>query len=244
MLLLSVSLAINPIELANALTNAVEISKESAKIEHPAVVMIAYQPSPDGSVGHVYVYGCGRYAAARTRVVLDGLPSTEAIGLSITREHASELSTELRKLSRAAGTRVGIGMYEEAVEGINPDTGVSSWGNLAVIWQEKYLTHLHDADSTGRYDNIWQRVDELAATPGDPLSGVTLQTLVLSRIGKCKGVGEVADLRATPLPGVIAAKLGANFVALLGEVNKGSFAAGGKWGGGPGTPDQLWPSAA
>ena len=208
------------------------------------MVMIAYQPSPDGLVGHVYVYGCGRYAAARTKVVLENLPSPEAISLSITRDHAAELSSALRKLSRAAGTVVGVGMYAEAIEGHNPETGASSWGNLAVIWQEKYLTHLHDADVHGKYDNVWGRVDELASANGNELAAVALQVSVLSRVSKMKGAFEVADIRATPLPGVVAVKLGTNIVALLGEVNKAGFAAGGKWGNGPGGAEQLWPSAA
>lgn len=226
------------------LTNAVEISKEAANIEHPKVVMIAYQPSSDGSKGEVYVYGCGRYAAGRTKAVLEGLPSSEAASTSISREHATELSSVLRKQSRSASALIGVSIHDEAFEGFNPDTGASSWGSFAVMSGESYLTHLHDADPDGRYDNIWQRVDDLAASASDSMPGLALQTSVLSRIGKCKGVGEVIDLRVTPLPGVVAAKLGANFVALLGEVNKGSFAAGGKWGGGPGGPDQLWPMAS
>lgn len=235
-----VQLAISPIDLANLLSNAVEISKEAARIEHPPVVLVAYQPSPDGVVGTLYSYGCGRYAAGRTRAVLDGLPSAEAMSLSITRDHAAGLSSELRKLSRAAGTRVGVTMHDEPFEGVNPDTGKQSWGNFAISWQDKYLTHLHDADPHGKYDAIWQRVDELASPAGDPLPGLALQVGVLSRLTKMRAVGEIADLRSTPLPGVVAAKLGPDFVGLLGEVNRASFVAGGKWGNGPGSPEQLW----
>lgn len=225
------------------LTNAVEISKEAAKIDHPTVVLVAYQPSSDGSKGTVYVYGCGRYAAARTKATLEGLPSTEALSTSITREHAAELSSVLRKQSRSASALIGVSMRDEAFEGHNPETGASTWGNFAVMHGEDYLTHLHDADVHGRYDNIWHRVDELSSAAGDSATAVALQVAVLSRLSKAKGVGEVADLRTTPLPGVIAAKLGSNFVALLGEVNRGSFATGGKWGIGPGTPEQLWATA-
>jgi hypothetical protein len=232
-----------PIDLANMLTNAVEISKEAARIEAPQCILLAYQPSPDGLVGHVYAYGCGRYAAGRTRASLDGLPSSEAMSLSLTREHAEELSSALRKTSRAADARVSVTMSEDAVEGTHPETGAATWGNLAVGYANKYLTHLHDADPTGKYDQIWSRVDELAAATGDRVAGVTLMVGVLNRLMKCKGVGEVADIRVTPLPGVVAAKLGPDFVALLGEVNKQSFATGGKWGDGPGNPQQVWPIA-
>ncbi|MBT2587900.1 hypothetical protein [Arthrobacter sp. ISL-95] len=226
------------------LTNAVEISKEAANIDHPKVVMIAYQPSSDGSKGEVYVYGCGRYAAGRTKAVLEGLPSSDALSASITRDHAAELSSVLRKQSRSASALIGVTMAEQAFEGKNPETGVSSWGSFAVMSGELYLTHLHDADASGKYDSIWTRVDDLASEPGDPLTALALQTNVLSRVGKVKGVGDAIDFRTTPLPGVIAAKLGANFVALLGEINRGSFATGGKWGNGPGTADQLWPAAS
>lgn len=238
----ALSFAMNPIDLANMLTNAVEISKEAPRIEHPESVLIAYQPSSDGLVGQVLVYGCGRYAAGRTMATLDGLPSSEAMSLSITREHAAELSSALRKTSRAADTRVSVDMSEVATEKVNPETGAPSWGNLAVGYQQNYLAVLHDADPHGKFDAIWARVDDLAATTGDRVAGVTLMVGVLNRVQKLKGVGEVADIRSTPLPGVVAARLGSNFVALLGEVNKGSFVAGGKWGDGPGNQSQVWPA--
>jgi hypothetical protein len=231
----------NPIDLANMLTNAVEISKEGPRIEVPDAVLIAYQPSPDGLVGHVYVYGCGRYAASRMRASLDGLPSAEPTSLTITRGHAEELSSQLRKTSRAADTRVSVTMAEEPMQGEHPETGAPTWGNLAVGYKEKYLSHLHDADVHGRYEAIWARIDELAASAGDPVTGVALMVGVLGRLNKTKGVGEVADLRTTPMANVIAAKLGADFVALLGEVNKQSFVTGGRWGSGPGRAEELWP---
>ena len=232
----------NPITLANMLTNAVEISKEAARIEHPQSLLLAYQPSPDGTVGQLLVYGCGRYAAGRTVVSLEGLPSSEAISLSITRDHAAELSSALRKTSRAADTRVGVALHESPVEGVHPDTGAPTWGNLVVAYGDKQLGHLHDSDPHGKYDAIWSRVDDLAATTGDPVAGVVLHVGVLNRVSKMKGVGEVADLRTTPLTGVVAAKLGEGFVALLGEVNRGSYMVGGRFGDGPGRPEQLWPT--
>jgi hypothetical protein len=232
----------NPITLANMLTNAVEISKEAARIEMPDSVLLAYQPSPDGTVGMLVVYGCGRYAAGRTVASLEGLPSSEAISLSITRDHAAELSSALRKTSRAADTRVGVALHEQPVEGVHPETGSPTWGNLVVAYGDKQLGHLHDSDPHGKYENTWARIDDLAAMIGDPIAGVALHVGVLNRVSKLKGVGEVADLRTTPLPGVVAAKLGAGFVALLGEVNRGSFVAGGRWGDGPGRAEQLWPT--
>jgi hypothetical protein len=239
-----VSLAIKPLDLANLLTNAVEISKEAARIETPGAILLAYQPSPDGKVGQLYSYGCGRYAAGRTRATLDSLPSSEAMSVSLTREHAEELASALRKTSRAAESRVGVNLTDVAVERVNPETGGSSWGNLAVSYKDDYLAVLHDADPHGRFENIWSRIDDLAATAGDPVAGVALMVGVLNRIQKIKGAGDVADLRATPLPGVIAAKLGADCVLLLGEINKGSYASGGRYRDGPGRPDHLWPVAS
>jgi hypothetical protein len=66
---------------------------------------------------------------------------------------------------------------------------------------------------------------------------------VLSRLTKLKGIGVVADIRTTQLPGVVAAKIGGDFVALLGEVNKQSFISGGRHGDGPGNPQLVWPAA-
>ena len=237
-----VNFAMSPIDLANMLTNAVEMSKEAAKIEGPDSILIAYQPSSDGLLGSVLVYGCGRYAAGRTVAYLDGLPSPESMSLSITRGHAEELSSALRKTSRAAGTRVSVGMTESPVEEVNPETGAATWGNFSVGYNEKYLTHLHDSDPHGRFDQIWSRVDQLASSTGEPIAGLALHVGVLSRLSRVKGVGEIADLRTTPLPGVVAAKLGEHFVALLGEVNRENFVSGGRWQSGPGSANQLWPA--
>jgi hypothetical protein len=239
----AVSFSMNPITLANMLTNAVEISKEAANIEAPDSLLLAYQPSPDGRVGTLVIYGCGRYAAGRTVASLDDLPSSEAISLSITRDHAAELSSALRKTSRAADTRVGVALHEQAVEGIHPETGSPTWGNLVVAYGDKQLGHLHDSDPHGKLDQVWSRVDDLAAATGDPVTGVLLHVGVLGRLTKMKGTSsEVADVRTTPMPGVVAVKMGAGFVALLGEVNKASFLAGGRFGDGPGRPEQLWAS--
>lgn len=236
----AVSFAINPITLANMLSNAVEISKEGPNIDGVSAILLAYQPAPDGLVGQVLVYGCGRYAAGRSTAHSEGLPSVESISVSIARDYAAELSSVLRKSSRAIDARVGVAIHEQAVEGVHPETGASTWGNLIVAFGDKQLGHLHDADVHGRFDQVWSRVDELASSAGDSVAGVTLQVGVLSRLSKLKGVGDIADVRSTPLAGVVAIKLGANQVVLLGEVNKSAFESGGRWGTGPGGADQLW----
>lgn len=240
----SVSFSLNPITLANLLTNAVEISKEAARVDHPPLVMLAYQPAADNSAGTLLAYSCGRYAASRGLLLLEGLPSGEAISLSITRDHAAELSTALRRTSRAADTRVGVAMHNEAVSGVHPETGATTWGNLVVAYGDKQLGHLHDADVHGKFDGAWQRIDDLASATGDKVAGLALHVGVLNRLSKLKGVGEVADIRSTPLAHCVAVKLGSGFVALLGEVNRGSFVSGGRHGDGPGSAEQLWPVAS
>jgi hypothetical protein len=238
----AVEFPINPKALANLLSNAVEISKEAANIATPGSVLLAYQPSPDQKFGHVLAYGCGRYAAGRTRAVLEGLPSNEAMSLSLTTEHAASLATAVRKTSAAASALVRVYMHEEPVEGRNPETGASTWGNLMVTYQDDVLAHLHDSDPAGKFDGIWQRMDELAMNvdAGERMPNLALQVNVLSRLAKLRDVEDVADLRTTQMPGVVAAKLGEHCVALLGEVNRQSYTSGGRWSTGPGSPAHLW----
>ncbi|MDR6794826.1 hypothetical protein J2X12_002837 [Pseudarthrobacter oxydans] len=40
------------------------------------------------------------------------------------------------------------------------------------------------------------------------------------------------------------AKIGSDFVALLGEVNKQAYISGGRHGDGPGNPQLVWPMAS
>jgi hypothetical protein len=115
-----------------------------------------------------------------------------------------------------------------------------------VTYRDDVLAHLHDSDPQGKFDAIWQRMDELALNvdAGERMPNVALQVSVLSRLAKLRDVGDVADLRTTQVPGVAAAKLGENCVALLGEVNRASYVAGGRWTTGPGQPSHLWPAAS
>lgn len=237
----SVSFAINPIVLANMLTNAVEISKEGANITGVGEILVAYQPSADGLVGEVFTYGCGRYAAARTATQLDGLPGGDAGSVSITREHAESLASTLRKTSRTATARVGVVISAEPVQVTDPETGKQSWGNLTVGYQSAYLACLFDSDSQGRLDAIWRRIDDLIADqPGDEHAHITLKVDVLSRLSKIRGGGLIADIRTTPMTGVAKIKLGSDVVALVGEVNRADYRSGGRWSDGPGNPSHLW----
>ena len=112
---------VRPIELADALYNAVELSGDHGGKPGCPHVLICYQPAPDGRVGIVVVYGASRLIAGRTTIVLDTLAPEDHVSVAIARDKADALQSALRGYGRAKSTRVGVRLSDEGFDVVDYD---------------------------------------------------------------------------------------------------------------------------
>ena len=220
--------AIHPRELADILANAVDVGKD--KTTHPLIYLRA-------SGDTLHAYGRGRYAAGTdSRRFTAGEPQYAEV--VITEDEASELATALRAVEGAGrkGTVVGMSIIERQ--------------KLMVENGAEILCELPDADtnevSFGMPDEVsdWEEIDELLAeferhTP-EPLTRFAFQKDILARMNKIRADSPVMDIALHPRSHAVGIALGSTFRALVAGVDRQAFATGGKWGDGPGNPEQLW----
>lgn len=220
--------AIHPRELADILANAVDIGKD--KTTHPLIYLRA-------SGDTLHAYGRGRYAAGTdSRPFTAGEP--QYAELVITEDEASELATVLRAVEGAGrkGTTIGVTMVERQ--------------SLTVEDGATILCELPDADtnetSFGMPDEVsdWEEIDGLLAeferhTPS-PITRFGFQKDILARMNKIRADSPVMDMALHPRGHAVGVALGSTFRALIAGVDRNAFANGGKWGDGPGKPEQLW----
>jgi hypothetical protein len=219
----------HPKELADILSNAVDIGKD--RTTHPLICLAA-------SLDTLHAYGRGRYTAGRD------WRSIEATGpvygaLIITEDEAEELAKALRGVegSGRKDTRIGVQLTER--------------DKLVVRNGEEILCELPDADvnqaTFGEPDDLsdWEEIDELLMDiarhiPVGIDSRFAFQKDILARMNKIRADSNVMDIALHPTGHAVGIALGSTFRALIAGVDRQSFATGGKWGEGPGTPEQLW----
>lgn len=63
---------------------------------------------------------------------------------------------------------------------------------------------------------------------------------ILTRLNKIRGKTQVADFSSHPSGRFVGVTLGPSFRALAAGVDRNAYGNGGKWGDGPGKPDDLW----
>jgi hypothetical protein len=220
---------IHPKDMADILANAVDIGKD--KTTHPLICLAA-------SADSLHAYGRGRYTAGRDWRPFDA-DGAQYAAIVITEDEAAELATALRGVEGAGrkDTRIGVTMTER--------------GTLTVRNGEDVLCELPDADtneiSFGEPDDLsdWEEIDELLmdirrSQDSQPLTRFAFQKDILARMNKIRADSNVMDIALHPNGRVVGIALGSTFRAVVAGVDRQSFATGGKWGEGPGTPEQLW----
>lgn len=240
---MTVKFQIHPKLLADCIANAVEIGKEARSVQGVDHVLLTYQPDAGGKFGEVYCHGFGRYAAGRSRVQLEGLQDRGTASVSIDRDKAAELQSQLRKILGGKAAQVSVEIHEEAVlVNVLNEHGLPepSMVNLLISDGNQTVADLLDSDPAGLFDSKWDSVDEMLAGAAEPTPGpFALATEVVARLGKVKG-GGVADFRKTSHERVLAVAIGPDFRGLLGDVDRELYAAGGPHGDGPGGQDHLF----
>jgi hypothetical protein len=221
------NVSIRPIELADALYNAVELSADHGGKPGCPHVLIAYQ-AHDSGVGVVTVYGASRLIAGRTSVLLDTQAPEDHASVVIGREYADKIQSALRDYGRAKATRVGMRLSEEGFDVVDfDDEGepIVRTVNFSIQKEgEEPLAELADSDPEGRFTDHFNLVDDYAGI--GPLSGPTAFIFeAVKRVTRLKGLEATSmDLAQTTRDHVVAIAAGPHFRGILGELDRETYA--------------------
>lgn len=222
---------VRPIELADALYNAVELSADSGGRPGWPHVLISYQASPDNRTGMVVVTGISRIAAGRTTVLLDTTAPEDYATVVIHRDKAAEIQSALRGFGRAKTARVGVRICEEGWDTVDfdeDDEPVVRTVNLAIQkGDSEPLAELADSDPDRFMDKHFDKFDGYLNTTGGPLTGPTAFGFeAMRRIINLKGLeSKAVDLAMTATEHVVAVSSGPHFRGVLGCLDREVYAA-------------------
>ena len=219
---------VRPIELADALYNAVELSGDHGGKPGCPHVLICYQPAPDGRVGIVVVYGASRLIAGRTTIVLDTLAPEDHVSVAIARDKADALQSALRGYGRAKSTRVGVRLSDEGFDVVDYDENDDPFVltvNLAVTKDDTEIAALADSDPDCRFSGHFDLVDDYVGA--GPLTGPTAFMFdAVKRVTALKGLeARVMDIAGTSHPKIMAVAAGPHFRGIIGELDRAAYVA-------------------
>jgi hypothetical protein len=221
--------SVSPLALADALYNAVELSKETPPKPGCPHVLICYQADSVQGTGLVLVYGSSRLVAGRTAIRLDTQAPEDHASVTISREHASEIQSALRDYGRAKSTRVAVRICEEGWDCVDFDGDEPDVRTVHLSIQKEGLdplAELADSDPGREWDAHFGIVDEYLIGSGAQLAGPTAFPFeALKRVMALKGLeAKVMDLAETTRSSVVALAAGPNFRGIIGELDRAVYA--------------------
>jgi hypothetical protein len=224
--LADLSFGVRPIELADALYNAVELSGDHGGKPGCPHVLICYQPG-DG-VGVVVVYGASRLIAGRTTIILDTMAPEDHVSVAIARDKADALQSALRGYGRAKATRVGVRISDEGFDVVDfndEDEPVVTTVNLSVSKDDTEIAALADSDPECRFSGHFDLVDDYVAA-GSLAGPTAFMFEAVKRVTALKGLeSKVMDLATTSNPSIIALAAGPHFRGIIGELDREAYVA-------------------
>lgn len=220
---------IAPMDLADALYNGVELSKEAPGTTGCPHVMICYQPDETG-VGIVLVYGVSRIVGGRHTLRLETQGPEDHVSVVIHRDHANEIQSALRGMGRAKSARVGVRISDEGFDVVNfTDEGEPEVVTINLSIQkegQEPLAELADSDPSGKLGKYFDVVDDYLVGSGAQLSGPTAFGFeAVRRVTALKGLDTKAlDLAQTTRAHIVAIAAGPNFRGILGVLDRDVYA--------------------
>lgn len=222
--------SVRPIELADALYNAVLLAQENTGKSDCPHVLISYQRGSDGHTGMVTVYGISRLIGGRTTIALDTVAPDDHASVCIGRDYADEVQSLLRSYGRAKSTMIGVRICEEGYDTVEfnddgePDVRTV---HFSITKGEDTVVELAESDPAGEFNAHFDLIDKW--TYPDDLSGPTAFTFeAIKRVTNLKGLGSTTmDLAQTANPHVMALAAGPHFRGILGQIDREAYEAGG-----------------
>ena len=222
--------SVRPIELADALYNAVLLSQENTGRSDCPHVLIAYQRGPDGHTGVVTVYGVSRLIGGRTTIPLDTVAPDEYASVCIGRDYADKVQSLLRGYGRAKSTMIGVRICEDGYDTVEFDEDGSPdvrTVHFSITKDEDTVVELAESDTDNVFGAHFDLIDNWATT--GELAGPTAFTFeAIKRVTNLKGLGATTlDLAQTANPHVMALAAGPHFRGILGQIDREAYEAGG-----------------
>jgi hypothetical protein len=225
--LADLNFGIRPIELADALYNAVTLAQDSGGLPGCPHVLISYQAGLDGRTGAVAVYGISRLIGGRTTINLETQAPDEYVSVCISRERADEVQSLLRSYGRAKSTMVGVRISEEGYDTVDfdddgePDVRTV---HFSITKGEDTVVELAESDPAGEFNGHFDMIDSYNAR--GQLAGPHAFTFeAVKRVTNLKGLGATTmDLGLTHNPSVMVIAAGPHFRGILGAVDREVYA--------------------
>lgn len=219
---------VRPLDLADALYNAVELSKECPPKPGCPHVLICYQDDSEG-LGMILVYGSSRLVAGRTTIMLETQGPQDYVSVTISREHANEIQSALRDYGRGKSTRVAVRINEEGWDTVEWEDDEPAVRTVNLSIQKEGLdplAELADSDPGREWDRHFAIVDDYLIGSGAQLAGPTAFPFEsLKRVMALKGLeAKVMDLAETTHSRVVALAAGPNFRGIIGELERAVYA--------------------
>jgi hypothetical protein len=223
------SFGVRPIELADALYNAVELSADHGGKPGCPHVLIGYQADADGVLGVVTVYGVSRLIGGRTTIILDTQAPEDYAAVAIDRDKANELQSALRGYGRGKSTRVGVRISDDGFDVVDfDDEGEPTviTANLVVSKDDDEIAVLADSDPGGEFSGHFDIVDDYLIGSGAPLLAPALLSFdALRRLINLKGLeAKAVDIAMTKREHVLAIAAGPHFRGILGTLDREVYA--------------------
>lgn len=224
------SFGVRPIELADALYNAVELGKDAGGRPGCPHVMIAYQGDAEDKLGMVLVYGVSRLVGGKTTIMLETQAPKDSACVVIGLDKADQIQSALRGYGRGKATRVGVRISDDGFDVVDFDDDgepVVRTINFSIQKEgEEPLAELADSDPGQDFDRHFAIVDDYLVGSGGPLAGPTAFTFeAVRRITGLKGLeAKVIDLAQTTREHVVAIAAGPNFRGIVGELDREVYA--------------------
>lgn len=223
------SFSIHPLDLANALFNAVEVSKDAGGRPGCPHVMITYEADELGERGVVSVYGIGRIAGGRTTLVLDTIAPDDWAQVCISRERADQVQSMLRQVKGGKAARVSVRISEEGIETVDfdedgePEVGIF---NLLISKEDEHnFIELAESDPDREWLGHLQLINKILDMTKGPLEGpVAFSLEAMDRITALKGLGtKILDLAGTEREKVVAVAAGPTFRGIVATIDRSVY---------------------
>jgi hypothetical protein len=219
---------VRPLDLADALYNAVTLSQEAPpKPGCPHVLICYQQDAGEALTGAVLVYGVSRLVGGRTTIKLETQAPEDHVSVAIGRDHANMIQSALRDYGRGKSTRVAVRISEEGYDTVDfdDDEPVVRTVNFSIQKEgEEPLAELADSDPEGEFSAHFDLVD--VGSGGQQLAGpAAFPFESLKRVMALKGLeAKVMDLAQSARPHVVALSAGPNFRGIIGELDRAVYA--------------------